>query len=122
MSSNLRVPKSCIYCGKRFVAATFTTKYCSHICNRRHYKELKKAEKLSDHLLLEKNATDQEVTADDNKRQSNNSEFLSITEAAELLGVSSRTILRQIEKGTIRIAKIGRRTIIARTEIDKLFN
>ena len=48
-------------------------------------------------------------------------EFLSITEAANLLGASRWTIQRMIKRNQLSIAKLGRRTIIKRTEIDNLF-
>jgi len=42
-------------------------------------------------------------------------------EAAQLLGTSRRTIQRLIAKGSLKIGKIGSRSIIHRNEIDKLF-
>ncbi|MCX6240733.1 MAG: helix-turn-helix domain-containing protein [Bacteroidetes bacterium] len=48
-------------------------------------------------------------------------EFLSVDEAATLLGASRRTIQRMITKGAFKVGKLGRRTIIKRTEIDNLF-
>jgi excisionase family DNA binding protein len=48
--------------------------------------------------------------------------FLSIDEAAMLLGASRRTIQRLIAKGSIKAGKLGSRSIIQRAEIDKLFN
>ncbi len=48
-------------------------------------------------------------------------QFLSIKEAASLIGASSRTIQRLIAKGALKIGKVGRRSIIQRNEIDKLF-
>ena len=46
MSSNLQILKSCIYCGGDYFAKTTTTRYCSHICNQKHYKERKRQEKI----------------------------------------------------------------------------
>jgi len=48
-------------------------------------------------------------------------QFLSIKETAQLLGSSRRTIQRLIAKGSLKIGKIGSRSIIHRNEIDKLF-
>lgn len=48
-------------------------------------------------------------------------EFISIEEAAKLLGASRRTIQRLIAKGSLKVGKVGRRSIIQRSEIDKLF-
>ena len=45
MSTNIKIPKFCQFCGQAFVAQTTTTRYCSHKCNSRHYKQIKKEEK-----------------------------------------------------------------------------
>jgi excisionase family DNA binding protein len=49
-------------------------------------------------------------------------EFLSVQEAAILLGASRWTIQRMIQREDIKAGKLGRRTIIPRSEIDNLFN
>lgn len=38
MSTNIIIQRTCVYCGKQFIAKTTVTKYCSHGCNTRHYK------------------------------------------------------------------------------------
>lgn len=48
-------------------------------------------------------------------------EFLSVQEAAELLGASRWTIQRLVQRNVLNAAKLGRRTIIQRSEIDNLF-
>ncbi len=48
--------------------------------------------------------------------------FLSVQDAAELIGVSRWTINRMIKRGELQIHKFGRKKIIQRTQIDKLFN
>lgn len=48
-------------------------------------------------------------------------EYLSITEACQLLGLSRWTLWRAIRAKNIKAAKIGQRTIIERAEINKLF-
>ena len=47
--------------------------------------------------------------------------FLSIQETSTLLGVSRRTIYRLMEKEKLNVGKIGSRSIIQRSDIDKLF-
>lgn len=44
----------------------------------------------------------------------------SIKETAELLGVSPRTVQRQITDGSIQSLKIGARRLVPRTELDRL--
>jgi predicted RNA-binding protein len=46
MSSNIRITKVCEYCKNEFEAKTITTKYCSHICNRKAYRQSEREEKL----------------------------------------------------------------------------
>lgn len=48
-------------------------------------------------------------------------EYLSIEEAAELLGVSRSSMMRLLDKGEIEYTKLGGRVIIAKKNIDKLF-
>ena len=48
-------------------------------------------------------------------------EFLSVQEAAELLGASRWTIQRLVQRNVLNAAKLGRRTILKRSEIDNLF-
>jgi hypothetical protein len=46
MSSTIKIPKFCQHCGQALVAQTTTTRYCSHKRNSRHYKQIKKEEKI----------------------------------------------------------------------------
>lgn len=46
MSSNIRVTKTYEYCSQEFIAKTIQTRYCSHSCNNKAYKEAKKKEKI----------------------------------------------------------------------------
>ena len=115
MSSNIRIAKVCQHCGKDFVAKTTVTKFCGDLCAKRNYKKRKREEKVQKVNSLEKQQMNFNHTKVEEK------EFLSIEETCTLLGASRMTIYRQIKKGTIKAAKLGRRTIIKRSEIDKLF-
>lgn len=130
MSSNIKIPKFCQYCGQAFVAQTTTTRYCSKTCNSRHYKKKKREEKVQAALQQEMNTPSQmeqmqtlqtlpiKVGNHVNLREK---EFLSVQEAADLVGASRWTIQRMIKREQIKVGKLGRRTIIPRTEIDNLF-
>ena len=130
MSSNIKIPKFCQYCGQAFVAQTTTTRYCSKTCNSRHYKQKKREEKVQAALQQEMNTPSQmeqmqtlqtlpiKVSNHVNLREK---EFLSVQEAADLVGASRWTIQRMIKREQIKVGKLGRRTIIPRTEIDNLF-
>lgn len=128
MKTRIQIPKHCQHCGQAFVAQTTTTRYCGDNCAKRAYKLRKKKEKIQQAL------TEQINTANHAKPQTlqslqtlqpvfnlKNKEFLSVQEAAELLGASRWTIQRLVQRNVLNAAKLGRRTIIQRSEIDNLF-
>jgi len=117
MSSNITFKKICDFCGKEFEANTLYTRYCNHTCNSRHYKKMKRDEKIQS--VLQPQQAESEQQKIDNAIQQK--EFLSVDEAATLLGASRRTIQRMIAKGALKVGKLGRRIIVRRNEIDKLF-
>lgn len=111
MSSSLQIPKTCIYCGKSFTAKTIITRYCSHSCNRKHYKEIKRLEKI---------ASAPKIIEPMKEPKASYGKDMSIPEAARLLGVSDRTIFRLISKRIIRPIRTGRRVRILTNELLKL--
>ena len=132
MSSNIKIPKFCQYCGQAFVAQTTTTRYCSKTCNSRHYKQLKRDEKVRATLKEQINSVTNTNVQDLQSLQNlpiktgnfinlRDKEFLSVQEAAILVGASRWTIQRMIQRDEIKAGKLGRRTIIPRTAIDNLF-
>ncbi len=92
------------------------TKCCSDHCSKRYYKLKKKDEKIEN--------TNQETVKVFSLPLEllKAKEFLSVKEASKLLGVSQRTLYRLMEKDELKFAKIGKRTIIKRTELDNFFN
>ena len=110
MSSNLQIQKACIYCQKDFIAKTVITQYCSHTCNRRHYKQIKRLEKIASVSKVIQPIKGEAIAT---------GQKMSIPEAARLLGVTDRTIFRLIAKGIIRPIRLGRRVRILTTEILK---
>ena len=133
MSSTIKIPKFCQHCGQAFVAQKTTTRFCSHKCASRAYKQRKREEKVGSTL---KEQIQTVTSANSEKSQSLQSlpiqtgnfinlrdkEFLSVQEAAILLGASRWTIQRMIQREELKAGKLGRRTIIPRSEIDNLFN
>ncbi len=116
MSSNMRIPKVCQLCGIEFVARTTTTQYCGDPCAKRAYKLRQRESKINQVLPIANQI--REFSQD----QIKNKDFLSLAETSRLLGASRMTIYRQIKSGKINAAKLGRRTIIKRSEIEKLFH
>lgn len=118
MSSNIQIRKTCEYCQQEFIAKTTKTRYCSHRCNQRHYKQLKREEKIQTAEQKEANPPEDAATFETIAAK----KYLSIKEAALLLGVSERTFYRLMKDGTVKSHKLGGRTIIRQTDIDNLFN
>lgn len=117
MSSNHIFKKTCVNCGVEFEAKTLYTRYCSALCNKRHYKKVKREEKIQS-VLNPQPTTKIKKPFDPTVQQK---DYLNIDEAATLIGASRRTMQRLITKGSLKVTKIGRRTIIKRTDIDTLF-
>lgn len=133
MSSTIKIPKFCQHCGQAFVAQTTTTRFCGHKCASRAYKQRKREEKvqttLSDQIKSVTSANSENLQSlqslpikTGNFINLRDKEFLSVQEAAILLGASRWTIQRMIQRDELKAGKLGRRTIIPRSEIDNLFN
>ena len=133
MSSTIKIPKFCQHCGQAFVAQTTTTRFCGHKCASRAYKQRKREEKvqttLSDQIKSVTSANSKNLQSlqslpiqTGNFINLRDKEFLSVQETAILLGASRWTIQRMIQREELKAGKLGRRTIIPRSEIDNLFN
>lgn len=103
-------------CGKDFIAKTTVTKCCSDTCAKKAYKARKKAAKID--------ASNKEVEQikarpiEDIKVK----EFLTVRDAARLLNCSRQTIYNLINSGALKASNIKiKKTLIQRSEIDKLF-
>jgi excisionase family DNA binding protein len=114
MSSNIRIEKTCAFCGIKFTAKTTVTQFCSDNCAKRSYKKRKREGKIL-------NAVDRDQQANPFNPIIKQKEFLSIDETCQLVGASRWTIYRLIDKGRLKAAKLGSRTIVPRKEIDNLF-
>jgi excisionase family DNA binding protein len=115
MSSNIEVQRICEYCGKEFTARTTKTRYCSHICNSRAYKDNVKDLKVELSYQESRQILSQFIGELYAKP------FLNINESCRLLGISRRSIYRLLKSGKLKAGKVGKRTIITRIEIDRLF-
>jgi len=115
MSSNIQVQRVCEHCHKAFVARTTRTRYCSHACNSRAYKV-----KIRD-LKIEVSNDESLQTIIQPVEFLKAKPYLSVNDTCSILGISKRTLYRMLERGDISAGKAGRRTLIQRTELDKLF-
>ncbi|NPD86443.1 helix-turn-helix domain-containing protein [Lentimicrobium sp. L6] len=120
MSSKIEVQKICEFCGEEFIAKTTVTRFCGHTCASRSYKQRKKENKVG-RAIEETNKQKILSITELNQEVIKQKDFLSIKEAHTLLGLSERTFYRLMKAGTIQATKLGKRTIIKRSEIDKLF-
>lgn len=120
MSSKIEVVKICEFCNNEFIAKTTVTRYCSHKCNSRAYKQKVKESKV-DKAITQTNQQKIVSATDLGLEVIKQKEFLSIKESYKLLNISERTFYRLLKNGTIPYKKLGSRTIIKRSEIDKLF-
>ncbi|MDO4881111.1 MAG: helix-turn-helix domain-containing protein [Capnocytophaga sp.] len=115
--SNLKIPKICEQCQKPFEAKTITTRFCSHSCADKNGKERKKQQQelQKREKVLEKYADKIAILQ--------YREFISISEAVVLFGISKSTIHRLIKQKVISSVNLGERlTRINKTELEKLFS
>jgi excisionase family DNA binding protein len=115
MSSNIRIQRICGYCGNEFEARTTVTQFCGDACAKKAYKAKQKAAKIEN-----SNQETRRIIAMPIEEIKAN-EFLTIPEVSKLIRISRRTVYRLIEKGELKAGKLGRRTIIKRSDIDRIF-
>lgn len=116
MSSNLNIKKLCVFCKNEYIAKKTTTRYCSHICNSRHYKLQRKQDKIQ---TVER-ATKVKITSIE---ELNKKDFLSAKEASIILNMSLRTVYRLIKNNEINSYNFStRKTLIRRRDIDYYFD
>ena len=116
MSSNIRINRICQYCGKEFEARTTVTKTCSDNCAKRLYKMRKKSDKIE-----QSNLNTQAIRLKP-LEELRAKEFLTVKDLSTLLNCSIRTAYYLISNGNIKAVNISqRKTLVKRSEIDKLF-
>ena len=114
MSSNIRIERICEWCGKQFTAQTTVTRFCSKRCSEHAYKERLRQKKIS--------LSNQETAHNSREKESRNKEFLSPSETAQYLGVGRTYIYDCINRGKIKVTRIGRKTLISKADIQAMFD
>merc|ERR1712108_105140 len=99
LSSNLYIPKTCQQCGNLFTARTTVTKYCGDNCAKKAYKARKRQQKIDASLQETKGQQVMQQVATTSSDSLSNKDFLSVTDASKLMGVSRWTIQRMIKRG-----------------------
>jgi len=112
MTSNIRLRRICGHCQQEFTAKTTVTKYCSDICAKRAYKARIRKAKIEQ---SNKETHEMEIKPIQDK------EFLTIAQACKLLSISRWTIWRAVNRGELKAGKIGRRVILRRADLDRIF-
>ena len=114
MSSNIRIERICEWCGKQFTAQTTVTRFCSKRCSEHAYKERLRQKKIS--------LSNQETAHNSREKESRNKEFLTPSETARYLGVGRTYIYDCINRGNIKVTRIGRKTLISKADIQAMFD
>ncbi len=101
MSSNFTVNKVCEHCGNIFSAKTTVTRFCSHRCNSRNYKQ-----KLREEKITVSNQAVRQVIGH-KLEELTNLEFLSVKAAAKLLGASDKIVHTMIKSGRLKTTNLS---------------
>jgi excisionase family DNA binding protein len=119
MSSNIRITKLCEYCKQQFQAKKITTKYCSHNCNCKAYKQQLKDEKV---FCTNKETKQKQVELKLNTgidyTSIENKELLTINETCLLLNITHVTLRRWIKDNIITSSRIGKKHLIKRSHLN----
>ena len=115
--SKLKIPRVCEQCSKPFEAKTITTRFCCNYCANKAGKARKK---------LEKEQKEKETllkTYSNKIAEVQTREFISVSEATVMFGISKDTIHRMIKRGIIGGTNIGvRLTRVKRADLEALFS
>jgi excisionase family DNA binding protein len=123
MSSKIEIDKNCEYCGKLYIARTLYTRYCSHTCNKKGYKAIKRQERINNHeIIASKKKIADVAMALPVLAEIKAKDFLSVTETCALVGVSRNTLFRWIKGNLLPTYQHGTKHLIKKEDINKIFN
>lgn len=115
-SSSIRIKKVCKWCGKVFYAQKTTTRYCSHRCNSKAYKEITRNKRIQDAETKTNILISQQPI-----QMIKDKEFLSFAEAGTLLGISRQAVYKMVAAGHLKASKISSRlSFIKRSDIENM--
>lgn len=116
MSSNIEIIRICEYCHNEFIAKTTVTKYCTHKCNSRAYKERIKSKKINRSNEETYNTKVQSIELIKVK------EFLTVKDITILINCSRQTIYKIINSGKLKSIDLKmKKIIVRRSDLDRLF-
>ena len=112
MTGNFEYKKVCKLCGNTFVAQKSTANYCSKSCASRGYKAEQKEKKRQ---------ADGDEIKERNRQNLLTQEYLSLSNAAALLGISRPTIYKIIANGELKTIRISERIVrIKKSDLEQL--
>lgn len=115
--SKLNIPKVCEFCEKAFEAKTITTRFCSKSCankSAKKHKRLVKELEAKQTLLEEAKAKIIEIQT---------RPYITVSEAAQLFGMSKDTVHRLIKSKRISAYNFGQRlTRVSKTDLEEMFS
>ena len=113
MSSNIKIEKTCEWCGKQFIAQTTVTRFCSKRCSEHSYKERLRQQKIQNTL---NNPTPTPALSIIREK-----DYLTVAEAGQILGMTRQCVYKLIHRGDLSASKISSRlTLIKRSSIDAM--
>ncbi len=112
-ASTIKIKKICEWCGREFYAQKVTTRFCCKKCNEKSYKAgLRRAQ-------IAKVAE----TINGKTIPPEGKEYLSVREAAALLGLTRMTVYNLIYRGQLCASKItSRLTVIRKADIESMLS
>ena len=115
-ASKVIIKKVCEWCGQVFIAWKVSTRFCSKQCNSHAYKDA-----IRKKVLLQTERETMEKTEKISASKTGNQDYMSIAEAASLLGVTRMTVYNLIYSNVLRASKItSRLTFVRRCDIDAM--
>ncbi len=123
MSSNISITRICEHCSKEFTAKTTVTRFCGDKCAKRNYKlRRKNAKQQTMQVKIDESNKQTQAVRDIPKNQVWEKEFLTVNDAALVLGCSGKAIHLMIAAGRLKAINLGvRKTRVLRSEIQRLF-
>lgn len=117
MRNLIEIQKKCEWCGKEFTAYRCSTRFCSKQCTGYAYKANLRKEKVQSiqREIIEANEV-KELGSIPQK------EFLSPTDVAKLFSIDRVTVYRYLWSGSLSCIQFKGKTLIRRSDIDKLFD
>lgn len=114
MSSNIKIERICEWCGNKFTAQTTVTRFCSKRCAEHSYKDRMRKKKMA--------LSNQETQNVSTVGKVRDKEFFTPSETAIFLGVGRTYIYDSINRGKIKVTRIGRKSLISKSDLMAMFN